>query len=139
LPGRFVVLERDELLEQDADVLVLAANSYTVNENLAARIASPLVVEGANLALFTDARVRLCERSIRVVPDLIASSSSAALVGHQMAARNTLDPDAVWASIRMSIERNTEAAHVKSKELNINSREAFRRFVLSSEISKTPW
>jgi len=129
LPADCSVIDRDKLLEQDADVVVLAAGSHVVDEGLAGKIRSRLVVEGANFALRPAARECLHARATRVVPDVIASSSSAALVGHQIAAHNALDPDQLWKEIQLNIEHNTDAVHAQSKDLNLNSRETFRRLV----------
>jgi glutamate dehydrogenase (NAD(P)+) len=127
LPDSCVVIARDELLAQDADVLVLAAGSYLVDGGAAALIQTPVVVEGANLALTLDARRVLHAKSVRVVPDVVASSASAALVGHQIAAGNTLSPRMLWADIEANIKHNTEAVERVSKQLDINSKRAFQR------------
>ncbi|WP_437937395.1 Glu/Leu/Phe/Val dehydrogenase dimerization domain-containing protein [Sorangium sp. So ce341] len=129
LPGSCVVAARDELLAQPADVLVLAAGSYVVDGDAAARIRAPVVVEGANMALMPDAIGALHARSVRVVPDVVANSSSAALVGHQIASGNTLPPPALWADIKNNIKRNTAAVERLSKQLGIDAKSAFRRLV----------
>jgi len=129
LPDSCVLIDRDELLAQCADVLVLAAGSYLVDGVLAARIQTPLVVEGANLALMTPARSVLHANGIRVVPDVVANSASAALVGHQIASGNTLRPEALWAEIETNIKRSTEAVDRISKQLDVDSKSAFRRVI----------
>jgi glutamate dehydrogenase (NAD(P)+) len=129
LPASCGVGARDELLGQAADVLVLAAGSYVVDQDRAALIQAPLVVEGANLALMPAARSVLHARSVRVVPDVIANSASAALVGHQIASGNTLSPSALWADIERNIRRCTDVAERVSKELDIDSKSAFRHVV----------
>lgn len=127
-PGCEVVL-RDHLLAAPADVLVLAAGSYCVDQVWASRIQVPVVVEAANLALTPAARSALHGQSVRVVPDVVANSASAALVGHQIAAANTLSPEALWTDIEHNIRRCTDAVEQVSKELDIDSKEAFRRVV----------
>lgn len=120
------VVQGDELLEQEAEVLVLAASSHLVDASLAARIRARLVVEAANLALLPAAREVLMNRGIRVVPDVIANSSSAALVGHQIAAGDTLEAGPLWAEIEANIRRNTEAAFGAARELGTDPKAAFR-------------
>jgi glutamate dehydrogenase (NAD(P)+) len=129
LPASWVLTERDELLAQCADVLVLAAGSYVVDGDIAARIQTPLVVEAANLALLPDARHRLHANAVRVVPDVVANSASAALVGHQIASGNTLSPQVLWADIEKNIKRSTDAADRVSKQLDVDSKTAFQRVI----------
>jgi hypothetical protein len=60
------------------------------------------------------------------VPDVVANSSSAALVAHQIAAGNRCDPVPLWAQIESSIKRNTEAVLRMSREMDITPKAAFR-------------
>lgn len=129
LPASCGLGARDELLGQEADVLVLAAGSYVIDHNLAALIQVPLVVEGANLALMPAARSMLHAKSVRVVPDVVANSASSALVGHQIASGNTLSPPALWAEIESNIRWCTDAVERVAKELDIDSKSAFRHVV----------
>jgi len=121
------VINRDELLGQCADVLVLAAGSYLVDGDIAARIKTPFVVEAANLALLSCARHTLHANSITVIPDVVANSASAALVGHQIASGNTLRPQVLWAQIENNIKRCTRVVDTVSKQLDVDSKSAFRR------------
>jgi glutamate dehydrogenase (NAD(P)+) len=119
------VVPRDELLSQAADALVLAAGSYLIDVECAARIRCPVVIEGANMGLDAGARQVLHERGITVVPDVIANSSSAAMVGHQMASGNTIPADVLWSRIRTAIEDNVAVTLDTAKVLGIDSRSAF--------------
>ena len=136
LPDSCLLAERDELLAQQADVLVLAAGSYLVDGDTAQRVRTPLVVEAANLALMPDARATFHANSIRVIPDIVANSASAALVGHQIATGNTRRPQALWAEIETNIKHNTEAAARLSKELDVDSKTALRQMI-ESESSRS--
>ena len=103
------VLERDALFGLDADLLVLAASSYSVNEAQVATIQAPLVIEGCNMGFAGQARAQAQGRGLVVIPDIIASSSSAAMVCRQLAARGALSEDALWRAIEGAItERVTE-------------------------------
>ena len=118
-------LDRDAMLGLDADVVVLAADSHLVTVELARTIRVPVVVEGANLAVVPGAEELLHSRTIRVIPDAIASSSSAALVGHQTARGNRYDPDALWSDIERSIRKATRAAFESAEGTDKTIREAF--------------
>jgi glutamate dehydrogenase/leucine dehydrogenase len=120
-------LERDALLGLEADVLVLAASSGSVDAALAKTISAPLVVEGANLALAEDARHLLYSRGIEVVPDCIASCSSACLVASQVALGNDGEPAAIWARIEAGIESSIQEARALGAQDGIPMREAFLR------------
>ena len=129
LPGTWLPSARDDLLAERADVLVLAAGSYLVDGEIALRLSTPLVVEAANLALTPAAIDALHVHGVQVVPDVIANSSSAALVAHQIAAGNQRDPAQLWEEIERNIKRNTEAVLRMSKELGITAKAAFRCIV----------
>jgi glutamate dehydrogenase (NAD(P)+) len=129
LPPSCGIAARDELLGEAADVLVLAAGSYVVDSDRAALVRTPVVVEAANLALMPAARMALRAKSVRVIPDVVANSASAALVGHQIASGNTLSPRALWADIEGNIRRCTDGVERVSKELDIDSKSAVKHFV----------
>lgn len=124
---RCTVGARDELLAREADVLVLAAGSYVVDVDVAWRIRSPLVVEAANAAITDPARATLHRRGVRVVPDVVANSASAALVAHQIASGNTCSPAELWALIERSIRSSTDEVERVSRRFDIDSKTAFRR------------
>lgn len=130
LAGQCAV-DRDALLAQDADVLVLAAGSHLVDGSLAALIQAPLVIEAANLALAPDALSVLRRRSVRVVPDVVANSASAALVGHQIASGNTCDPTVLWANIECNIRENTDEVVRISAELGFDAKAAVQHLLTS--------
>jgi glutamate dehydrogenase (NAD(P)+) len=116
---------RDVLLEADVDVLVLAASSHSVDDTLAARIRAPIVTEGANFALTEPARRVLAARNILVIPDVIASSSSAAMVTHQLASGNAVPPDELWTNIERAIARSVELGIADARRLGITVRQAY--------------
>ncbi|MEE2750101.1 MAG: Glu/Leu/Phe/Val dehydrogenase dimerization domain-containing protein [Myxococcota bacterium] len=131
-PGVRELGSADALLAEPADVLVLAASSNCVDARLARLIAAPIVVEGANFALTGDAREVLLERGVMVVPDLIASSSSAAFVAHQLASGNTRKPEKVWEEIQDSIESSVGSARLRARETNGSLRQAHLEGTLES-------
>lgn len=94
---------RDALFEIPADILVLAASSHSVSATAAHTIAATVVCETANFALTTPARAVLSERGAVTLPDIVAGSSSAAMVALQLAAGGALDDGAVWARIAKTL------------------------------------
>lgn len=101
------VLPSDDLLGLDADVLVLAADSRIVTGPLADTVRAWLLVEGANFPCTPEGEAALHAAGRLLLPDAISSSSSAALVGHQICTGNQQDPDIVWAGIEAAIRRVT--------------------------------
>lgn len=129
IPTTAHIMERDDLLSLQADVLILAAGSLMVDTHSAFSIRCPIVVEGANFPLCSEARQLLHDRGVWVVPDVIASSSSAALVTHQIASANTCAADSLWLSIQSNIEMHVRNSKQISDLLNINTVEAFKMSV----------
>lgn len=124
-PATAQVVERDSLLALNADALVLAAGSLLIDAATAASIRCPVVVEGANFPLRPEARASLHERRVWVVPDVIASSSSAAMVTNQIASANTRPVDDMWRSIRENIETAVRVSKEISDRLDIDTVAAF--------------
>ncbi len=110
LPVGAATASRDELFTTDADLLLLAASSNSVDVAQAEVLRAPTVVEGSNFGLTDAARSRLQRREIVVIPDLIASSSSAAMVARQMQAGGRLGEDELWAAIETAIDQATASA-----------------------------
>ncbi len=94
---------RDSLLGHDADILVLAAGSHVVCAELAQSVQARTVVEASNFGLTDEGNRVLWERNITVVPDVISSSSSAAMTSHQLSTGNGWEHDAIWTRIERDI------------------------------------
>ena len=113
VPGAFpnaACLERDALFSIPADVLILAASSWSVSAIHADQVLAPVVVEGCNMGLVDAARDRLHARGVRVVDDILASSSSAAMVCHQIATGNGLEEGEIWERITSAITAHVQDA-----------------------------
>lgn len=136
LPASAQVIKRDALLEQNAEALILAAGSLLIDAETASSIRCPVVVEGANFPLRPDARQLLHKRGVWVVPDAIASSSSAAMVTHQIASANTCPVDSMWRSIRANIETSVRISKEISDHHDINTVEALE--VMMDDLSSAP-
>ncbi len=118
------VFPREALFGLDADVVVLAASSYSVTEAEVAAIRAPLVVEGCNMGFADGARQQAQARGLVVIPDVIASSSSAAMVCRQLAARGALTEAVLWEAIERSIAERVTAGMVEAVERGCSVREA---------------
>ena len=100
----------EALLRCEADLLVLAAASHSVDRQLAEQIQAPLVAEGANFGLTEGARELLHQRGIVVLPDIIANSAAAAMACRQIGGGNRLDDKSLWTAIEESIRSSTRDA-----------------------------
>jgi glutamate dehydrogenase/leucine dehydrogenase len=101
-------IPRDDLFALPSDVLVLAARSNSVSAEKAKHISAKVVVEGSNFGLTKGARTVLLRRGVVVIPDIIASSSSASMVARQLRGRNSLSHDELWSEIESSIRGATK-------------------------------
>ena len=94
---------REALFSAEVDAFVLAASSNSVSAESARRMTDCSVVEGSNFGLTVEARKVLLEQGCFVVPDVVASSASAAMVAHQLHQKGKLGPEELWASIETCI------------------------------------
>lgn len=99
--GRWIA--RDAMLAEEADILFLAAGSHVVPGALAQSIRAGVVIESSNFGLTDEANGVLSTRGIPVVPDVISSSSSAAMTSLQLANGNALQPGPLWDRIENNI------------------------------------
>lgn len=118
-------LEREAVFSQDSDVLILAANSHSVDAKMAEKISAKYVLEGSNFGLTDEARVVLKRRGVVVIPDILANSSSAALVALQMASGNKLSSEQVWETIERNIRNCCTETKSIADETGLSMREAF--------------
>ncbi|HVH40870.1 MAG TPA: Glu/Leu/Phe/Val dehydrogenase dimerization domain-containing protein [Labilithrix sp.] len=125
LPSGCTTAHRDALFAVDADALVLAAASHSVSEEHAATLRAPLVVEGANFGLVESARRRLHEKGVLVIPDVLANSSSAAMVCLQLASGNGHSDDALWSRIENTITEHVSLCIEEAARRGCTVREAY--------------
>ena len=88
-------------------------------------IRASVVVEGSNFGPTPEARARLHERGIPVIPDVVASSSSAAMVTRQMAAGSSLSQEELWAAIETSIDQATRSTLRLAGDRGLEPRDAY--------------
>ena len=96
---------REQLFFEEVDALVLAASSHSLDSALAESLVADCLVEGSNFGLTPAAREALALRGRTVIPDVMASSASAAMVAHQLHARGRAAPTDLWADIEACIRR----------------------------------
>lgn len=71
------ILNRDEILYQDVDVLILAALEDQIREDNVERVQARIIVEGANAPVTGEADHTLNERGVIVIPDILANAGGA--------------------------------------------------------------
>ena len=108
-------IPRDDLFTLPSDVLILAAKSNSVSAEQAKHISAKVVIEGSNFGLTKGARKVLLRRGVVVVPDVIASSSSASMVARQLTSRNSRPNDELWAEIERSIREATRVYSARAR------------------------
>lgn len=126
-------MPRDAMLELPADVLFLAAGSHVVSATVAKDIRAGVVVEVANFGLTEDANAVLFERGVRVVPDVIASSSSAAMTAYQIADGNRWQPAALWERIEANIRTAVTDGSQLAETRRVPLREAYTSTYVTKE------
>ncbi|MFC7897499.1 Glu/Leu/Phe/Val dehydrogenase dimerization domain-containing protein [Streptomyces sp. NPDC057381] len=86
LPGHVEVSSApDAWLDVDADVLVLAANHNALHSGNVHRLRAGLVVEGGNITVSPEARLKLTASGAALVPDVVANVGGAAAAGLALA------------------------------------------------------
>jgi glutamate dehydrogenase (NAD(P)+) len=117
---------RDDMLGEPADILFLAAGSHVVSEALARGIRAGAVVETSNFGLTEEANAVLFERGVPVVPDVISSSSSAAMASFQLAEGNRWQSAALWCRIENNIRTAVAEGLRRAAEARVPLREAYK-------------
>tara|TARA_B100001250_G_C19106391_1_gene489164 strand:- start:80 stop:487 length:408 start_codon:yes stop_codon:yes gene_type:complete len=117
-------MHREALFELPVDAVVLAADSNSVGVGALEKLSASLIVEGSNFGLQEEARLVLQGRSIPVIPDVIASSASAAMVALQLEAGGALSDQAVWMQIERCIREQVAICRAESVRRDISMRTA---------------
>jgi glutamate dehydrogenase (NAD(P)+) len=103
-------------LDVDADVLVLAAGTASVNERNVDRVRASVVVEAGNIACSEAANRALRERGVLVLPDILVNVGSAALTGLMLTGAPPpeleLDPLVDWLFTEIAARIRRNVAHV---------------------------
>jgi glutamate dehydrogenase (NAD(P)+) len=75
--GPHSLMDLDDILTQQVDILFPCAVQYVIREENVDQVSARAVVEGANNPLTPEARARLYERGVTVIPDIIANPGGA--------------------------------------------------------------
>ncbi|MFC5143306.1 Glu/Leu/Phe/Val dehydrogenase dimerization domain-containing protein [Streptomyces aureoversilis] len=82
LPGGVTVsTEPDAWLDVEADVLILAANHHAINDANVHRLRAGLVVEGGNICVSPEAKLKMAVQGSTLIPDVVANVGGAAAAG----------------------------------------------------------
>jgi glutamate dehydrogenase (NAD(P)+) len=119
-------MPRNAMLGLPADILFLAAGSHVVSQALARGIQASVVVEASNFGLTDEANAVLLERGVPVVPDVISSSSSAAMTSYQLAEGNRWQSAALWHRIEDTTRRTVTEGSRLAAEAHVSLREAYK-------------
>ncbi|MFD2043904.1 Glu/Leu/Phe/Val dehydrogenase [Ornithinibacillus salinisoli] len=68
------IMDRDKVLTADVDVLFLAALENQIHRENMKEIKSPIIVEGANAPVTTEADDFLSEKGVIIIPDILANA-----------------------------------------------------------------
>jgi glutamate dehydrogenase (NAD(P)+) len=71
----------DAWLDVDADILILAANHNALNASNVHRLTAGLVVEGGNITVSPEAKLKMAVQGATLVPDVVANVGGAAAAG----------------------------------------------------------
>lgn len=115
------------VMEVDVDILIPAALEDVLDEDLAKRINTKLVVEGANLPTTDGARHVLHERAIAVIPDFIANAGGVVAAAHSMDARTSafpVEPDAVMEMVSAKMRANAVTVLEESARSGVHTKAA---------------
>jgi glutamate dehydrogenase (NAD(P)+) len=93
---------------------------------LAKDIQAGVVVEASNFGLTEEANAVLFERGVPVIPDVISSSSSAAMTSYQLAEGNRWQPAALWGRIENNIRTAVAEGLRRAAEARVPLREAYK-------------
>lgn len=129
LPPNYILMPSESLYSLEADIMILAAASHSVHVQHAKNFAVELVVEGSNFGLVEPAREILFKSNIVVIPDVIASSSSAAMVAHQMSTGNRTPESQLWHHIKVAIQSTARETLEIAKSEGIEPRAAFKEIL----------
>lgn len=120
-------LGRGEELTLPVDIVVPAATQDVIDADVAREIKAKLVIEGANLAVSSDAQAILHERGTVLVPDFVANAGAVVSTGSAMDNRySALAPDAesMYVTVANKLRSNTRQVLSESRDTKAAPREA---------------
>ena len=125
LPGGVDILDRESVLEEDCDVLVLAAVADAVTHDTASKVRAKIVVEGGNLAVSEAASLLLHSKDVIVVPDFLASGGAISVVAGVICMGWNTDPlEDFIQHVGNHIGDAVERAVISAREKGLTVRQA---------------
>ncbi len=124
IPARYHGGSPAAVLEEDCDVLVLAAIPDAVGPAEVERLRCKMIVEGGNFAVAPSAFGALVERGIPVVPDFIASGGAIATVSGIIQLGWSIEPASLLGEIERRVSEATERAARDARANGITMRAA---------------
>ncbi|MDH5779164.1 MAG: Glu/Leu/Phe/Val dehydrogenase [Candidatus Bathyarchaeota archaeon] len=118
-PGQ--VLKNEELFELPVDILVPASIPDVINERNADKIEAKLIVEAANIPATHEGEEKLHEKSVLVVPDIIANAGGVISSYAEYMGEN---PRRMFEMVEEKIVRNVRLVIRKAEEEKITPRDA---------------
>ncbi len=115
LPGTEPV-SNAELLELPCDILIPAAIEATITCDNAEAIQARLVVEAANMPITHLADTTLCERGIKVVPDLLANAGGV-LVSYYEWVQNLQEFPWEYVTVMQRLEQRLDRVYQQVRDL----------------------
>jgi glutamate dehydrogenase (NAD(P)+) len=119
--GRGRKISPSELLTLPCDILIPAARPDCIHADNAAAVRAKLVLQGANIPATPKAESVLHRRGVLVVPDFIANAGGVICAAVEYHGGNEA---AAFEEIRQKVRRNTEAVLTRSREENVEPRQA---------------
>lgn len=120
-------LAPSEELTLPVDVVVPAATQDVIDSEVAKEIKAKLVVEGANLAIDSQAQAVLHDRGVILVPDFVANAGAVVSTGSAMDNRySALAPDseAMYVTVSDKLRSNTRQVLTESRDTELPPRQA---------------
>ncbi len=114
----------NEILYQEADVLIVAATSGVITEKNQAKVKAPVIFEGANKPISKGAEIALTRRGITVFPDFVANAGTAELFTVGMLADCQIEEETILRLIKNITVNATVELMRLAEEKQISHREA---------------
>ncbi|MHB8067658.1 MAG: Glu/Leu/Phe/Val family dehydrogenase [Desulfobaccales bacterium] len=118
---------RDEVIDFDCDIWIPAARPDVVNKENMRRLKAKLVVQGANIAVTSEAEKYLHDRGVLCVPDFIANAGGVICAAMEYRGESQA---AVFTVIEEKLRHNTRLVLDEAKLKNILPREAALNFAV---------
>lgn len=114
-------LPNDKIFTLPVDVLIPAALPDVINARNADQIESPVIVEGANIAITPEAEAKLISRGVLIIPDIIANAGG---VISSYAEHRGYSEEKMFALVKRKIAEGMNLVLAKAKENAQSPREA---------------